>query len=155
MRRAGKVSPLLLVAIAGIAALGILLFYGQEGPSAAASRFMDALARGDVDTLTQTSTANGKSPESLRKDWEFATKVAGQHYMFRWSITSSSIVDADDATVRLQVERNFGPSSYGENYGLPMRKIDGKWKVEASGISREMYPGLPKTGADVAPSATK
>lgn len=145
MRRAGRVSPLFLGVVLAAVALAILLLYGQEGPAAAGSRFMDALARGDVKTLAETSYVPGKSPEELRKAWEFTT-AAGKHYLFHWEITSSSQVNDHDATVRLAVQRNFGPGSYDENYGLPLHKVDGKWKVDASGISREMYPALPRPG---------
>lgn len=146
MRRAGRVSPLILLAMFGVIVVALLLFFGKEGPAVAATRFMDALARGDVDTLTKTSFANGKTQEELRKDWEFATSTVGKHYRFAWSIVSSNVVNDETANVRVSVERNFGPGSYPENYGLPMRKEEGVWKVDASGISREMYPGLPRPG---------
>ncbi len=147
MRRAGRVSPLLLVAILGVVAVAILLLYGKEGPAAAGSRFMDALARGDVDALTKASIGEGKTQEELRKDWEFTTRVS-KHYLFHWNIVSANVVDDETANVRVQVMRNFSPSSYEENYGLPLRKVDGEWKVVATGISREMYPGLPRPGKD-------
>ncbi len=148
MRRAARVSPLVLGVVVAVAALVVLLFMGQKSPGEAGSRFMDALARGDVDTLVKTSYSPGKSPEELRKDWEFATHTVGKHYLFHWEITSSNVVNDDSATVRLAVQRNFGPGSYDENYGLPLHKIDGEWKVDASGISREMYPALPRAGTD-------
>ena len=146
MRRAGRVSLLGLGVAAAVAALVVLLLLGQKSPGEAGSRFMDALARGDVNTLVKTSYAPGKSPEELRKDWEFATQTVGKHYLFYWTVTSSNQVNDTDATVRLSVQRNFGPGSYDENYGLPLHKIDGEWKVDASGISREMYPALPRAG---------
>lgn len=136
-----------------VVALAILLLFGQENPATAGAKFLDALARGDADALTKSSFANGKSPEELRKDWEFTTKVS-KHYLFHWNITSSRVVNDDTADVKVQVMRNFGPGSYEENYGLPLRKVDangkidpkGTWKVDASGISREMFPGLPRPG---------
>jgi hypothetical protein len=71
--------------------------------------------------------------------------VAGKDYSFRWSITGEMQTDDNDGTVRLQVERNFGSgASYPENFQLPMVKVNGQWKVEVNGISREMYPGLPQ-----------
>jgi len=146
MRRAGRVSPLFLVVLVGVAAMIGILMFGQEGPSAAATRFLDALARGDVDTLTKSSFVSGKSDDELRKDWQFTTQVAGKYYRFRWQITSARVVDDNTADVRIQVDRNYGPGSYEENYGLPLAKVNGAWKVDAGGISREMYPGLPRPG---------
>ncbi|GEM_PF-513533 len=148
MRRAGRVSPLLLVAILGAAALAMVLFFNQESPGEAGARFMDALARGDVKQLTADSYAPGKSQEELSKDWQFATQVASKHYLFFWTIVSSTVQSEDSAVVKVQVQRNFGPGSYDENYGLPLHKRNGKWKVDASGISREMYPALPRSGSD-------
>lgn len=145
MRRAGRVSPLFLVAIVGVAAVIVLLLFGKEGPAAAGSRFMDALARGDAEDLTKASIAEGKSQEELKKDWEFTTRVS-KHYLFHWNIVSANVVSDDSANVRVQVQRNFGPASYDENYGLPLRKVKGEWKVVATGISSEMYPGLPRPG---------
>ena len=146
MRRAGSVSPLFLGVVAAVVALFVLVFYSKEGPGEAASRFMDGLARGDVNALVDSSYAPGKPPEELREDWKFTTNV-GKHYLFRWRITATNVVDDDDATVKLSVEKNIGSgSSYEENFGLPMHKVGGKWMVDASGISREMYPGLPRAG---------
>ena len=148
-------SPLLLGVVAAVAGLSVLLFVGQESPAAAGSRFMDALARGDVDALVKTSYVAGKSPEALRKDWEFAAQTVSKHYLFTWKVTSSSQTNDTDAVVRLSVERNVGSGgSYEENYGLPLHKVDaqgridakGAWKVDAGGISPEMYPALPRPG---------
>jgi hypothetical protein len=146
MRRAGRVSPLFLALVLGVAAVIAVLMFGQEGPAAAASRFMTALAQGNATELTKNSFVSGKSPEELQKDWEFTTKYPGKHYLFRWNITSSRVVDDRTADVKLQVERNFGPGSYEENYGLSLTKVDGAWKVDAGAINREMYPGLPRAG---------
>ena len=145
MRRAGRVSPLFLGVIVALLALGALLFMGQKSPAEAGSKFMDALARGDVDALVKTSYAPGKTEQELREDWKLATEV-GKHYLFLWKVTSSSVTNEDSAVVRLAVQRNFSPGSYDENYGLPLHKIGGEWKVDASGISREMYPALPRPG---------
>lgn len=138
----------MLGVVVAVIALVVLLFMGQKSPQETGSRFMDALARGDVDGLVQTSFVPGKSSEELRKDWEFTTKTVAKYYRFRWKITSSNVVNDESATVRLAVERNYGPGSYEENYGLPLLKVNGEWKVDASGISREMYPGLPRAGKD-------
>lgn len=138
----------MLVAVFGAMVLGVILFFSKEGPGEVGARFMDALARGNVDKLTAESFAPGKSQAKLRKDWEYATKV-GKHYLFFWTITSAIEQTADSAVVRLQVQRNLGPGSYDENYQLPLAKDkDGRWKVDATGISREMYPALPRPGRD-------
>ena len=104
---------------------------------------MDALVRGDVNRLVDLSYTTGESKEQLQKEWEFATQQAGKHYNFGWKITSTT-EQGDVGTVNLSVQRNLGPGSYDENYSLPMKKVDGKWLVDVGGISREMFPALPK-----------
>lgn len=146
MRRTGRVSPIAILVVLGIFALVALLFFSTESPAATGTRFMNALAKGDVNTLTETSFVSGKSTEQLRQDWEFATQTAAKHYMFRWKVIEARTLDDDTGTMRVQVERNFGPGSYEENFGLQLRKIDSKWKVDAASISHEMYPGLPRPG---------
>jgi hypothetical protein len=146
MRRAGRVSPLFLAVLLGVAVVLGILFFGQEGPAAAATRFMNALARGDAKALADNSVVSGKSKSELLADWQFATQYPGKHYLFHWQITSARVVDDKTADVKVQVERNYSPSSYEENYGIPLTKVDGKWIVDAGGISREMYPGIPRPG---------
>lgn len=123
---------------------GVFLFSGSS-PSEAAVKFMSALAKGDVQALTGLTALGTDTPAQVEAKWKFATEAA-KHYRFGWSITSATTNRAGDrGAVRMQVERNLGGSgSYGENFQLPMVKKDGTWKVEVSGISREMYPFLPR-----------
>ncbi len=108
---------------------------------------MDALARGDVKKLCELSYfSQAPSSKELTDEWTLATGVAGKHYNFAWRITATSVT-GDTATVSLGVTRNFGSAaSYEENYALPMKLVNGEWKVDVVQISRELYPGLP-TGA--------
>ena len=113
--------------------------------SSAAGEFMDALVRGDADKLTSLSDMGSEAPDEIKKKWDFATQVAGKHYNFSWKITSDEPVDANNGSVRLSIRRNLmSPSTYDENYALPMHMVDGKWKVEVGEINATMYPGLPR-----------
>jgi hypothetical protein len=145
MRRAGRVSLVSILALVAIAMVAVVLLFSKQSLSNVGGQFMDALARGDVNKLAELSSLPKDSPDEVKQKWEFATQVAGKDYSFKWTITSESQASEDSGTVRLQVERNFGSgSSYGENFELPMVKVNGQWKVDVAGISREMYPGLPK-----------
>lgn len=108
---------------------------------------MTALAKGDVDTLTKmTYLGANTSEDQIRKEWNFACNTAGKHYVFMWRITSSMEQDPGKVgSVQMQVTRNANtPGSYEEGFQLPMLKVNGQWKVDVRGISRQMYPALPR-----------
>jgi hypothetical protein len=144
-RTAGKVHWMILVGGVGMFfILGLLLFSG-ESPTGVAVRFMGALADGDYKELAELSHIEGRDQKDLEEDWKFATEVAGKYYSFRYRFVNQVDSDKNTASVRTQVWRNYnGGSSYEENFPLPITKVDGKWKVLVRGLSRKMYPGLPR-----------
>jgi hypothetical protein len=147
--RAGRVHwfTLLIVGLAAVFVVGALLLTLFSGgtPTGSGAKFMNALANGDAEQLTELSHIDGRSEDQIRKGWEYAVKVAGPHYRFRWQVVSESKPSDDEAMVLLKVWRNaVRVDSYDERFQLPMLRIDGKWKVDVRGISREMYPGLPR-----------
>ena len=106
---------------------------------------MTALSKGDVDTLTKMSLLGDKTEPEMHKEWEFAVNTAGKHYRFFWRITSELVSDENSGSVRMQISRNIdSPSMYEEAFQLPMQKVNGEWKVDVRGISREMFPALPR-----------
>lgn len=129
-------------------ALGLVLIFGllafsKQSPATVGSQFMSALAEGNVDKLTDLTYMPGSEKNEIREKWEYATKVAGKHYIFNWQIKGDSQSDERTASVRVEVDKNM--QGYGDAYGLDIRKDeDGKWKVDVRSISREMYPGLPR-----------
>lgn len=143
MRRAGKAHLITIAVLLGLAVLGVLLMFSGDNPMGAASRFMSALAKGDVDTLTKLSYYEGPK-DKLREQWEFACKEAGEYYLFRWRVQTARIHGEDRAAVLTWIERNLGPSSFEEKIDLPMVKEDGAWKVDVRAIYRGMYPALPR-----------
>lgn len=145
MKRSGKVHWMVLVGLVGILAIAFLLLFSKESASVAAQRFMMALAKGDVETLTKMSSMPGRTEEDIRKQWEFATKEAGPYYRFVWQINRSNDSGPNTSAVVMDVLRNATDAqSYQEKYELPMIKENGVWKVEVSSISRGLYPALPR-----------
>lgn len=145
MKRLGRASWLTIAGLAGLVIIVVLFFMSGESSQAAASRFMNALGKGDVNTLASMSDIPGKSEDEIRKAWEHTTKVAGPHYIFTYKISSN--LDANDQTsmVRMMVIRNAErDGAYEEKFELPLVKKDGKWKVEVLGLDRRLYPGLPR-----------
>lgn len=143
--QAGRV-PIGTIAIAFslIVAAGAF-YFSKESVETAGAQFMDALARGDVAKLTELSDIPGRTPDQIRNDWEFAVNKAAPYYRFRWEATGGDENGPDRGYVRLKVSRNVDSGgSYDENYQLPMRRINGRWKVAVAEISPEMFPALPR-----------
>lgn len=146
MNQSGRVSLVSLLAVVAVVLLVIVVAFGQESLSTVGARFMGALARHDVDALTEMSyMGDNVSKEDIRKKWDFAVNTAGKYYRFQWKIVGTLQANDREGSVRMQVTRNSdNPGGYEENYQLPMMKIGDKWKVYVPGISREMFPGLPR-----------
>jgi len=143
--QAGRVNVLLLGAIGSVVLILLVLFFGKESLSSVGVRFMSALAKGDVDTLTDMSYLGSEPKDSIRKKWDFAVNKVGKYYHFAWKVTSANQADANSGAVRLSVMRNVDSGgSYEENFQLPLVRTDGQWKVDVKNISREMFPGLPR-----------
>lgn len=145
MNRAGRISIVGLLGLLGIIVFIAVLVSGRESLSSVGARFMGALAKGDVDELTKLSYLGTESQEDVRKQWEFACHTAGRYYNFTYQITSSLQADPTSGSVRMQVTKNAtDPGSYAEGFQLPLVKVGDEWKVDVKGISREMYPALPR-----------
>lgn len=130
-------------ALAFVAVVFVMMF-SREGLGSIGGRFMTALAKHDVDTLTKMTYLGKDSPDQIKAKWDLAVNQYGKYYRFRWKITGTSQATDDSGSVRMQVSRNAdSPGTYEENYQLPLVKHDGEWKVDVAGISREMFPGLP------------
>lgn len=119
----------------------LLLLIGQESMATVGARFMSALARGDAQTLAANSYVEGKTSDELLKEWQHTVDVT-KHVRFRWNMLGSDQTGPETGSVRLEVERNM--QGYGDKFQLPLRRVGDKWKVEVRGISREMYPFLPR-----------
>lgn len=145
MRRAGRANWIMVTGLVGVLAIVVLLLFSGQSPSAAAAEFMTALGKGDVNELARLSYMEDDPPEKVREQWEYATKVVAPYYRFRWQILGETRSDDTHAAVRMYVWRDAQiPTTYEENYQLPMVKIGKEWKVDVRGMNRTMYPGLPR-----------
>lgn len=145
MRQAGRVNLLVVaVLVMGLFIVGIF-FMGRESMSSTCGKFLAALAAGDVDTLTKYSYLGETPPEKMKESWTFTVKEAAPHYRFMYRIDNSREQGADSGAVSVRWWKNaLTGSSYDEAFDIPMIKKDGQWKVDVRGMSREMYPGLPR-----------
>lgn len=143
--RSGRVSVWTIVIAIPVIVIVAFMFLGGESSTTAASRFMSALAKHDVATLTEMSDLPGQDKEAIRKQWDYALNVAAPYYVFRWALREASRDTGEEATVQLYVWRNAAsPSSYEEPFEMRLRKVEGKWKVQVDQLHREMFPALPR-----------
>lgn len=118
---------------------------GGESPTTAVNRFMTALAKGDVDTLTRMSHLPGREESDIRAQWDRAVNVVGPYYRFRWQTLTQTMPDRDSANVQIWVWRNaLSPGNFEEKFGVPLKRVEGEWKIDVRGINRGVYPGLPR-----------
>ena len=149
-RESGKIGILTVAAIVIVGMIFVSFLFTKEDPASVGSQFMDALARHDVDKLTELSLVGKTDPSKaeaernkLRDQWKFCVETAGEHYSFAWKITGSNNATEDHATVIVQINKG-GANGYDEKYELPLEKVSNKWLVEVRGISKTMFPGLPE-----------
>jgi hypothetical protein len=123
MKLAGRVSVLAVLAIFAVIVGGavIVLLTTGESPESAATSFLSALAKGDINELTNLSYMANQSPEEVKKKWDFAENVAGPYYRFAYRVTGSNQADANDAV-----------------------KVGDKWKVDVRSVNIELFPALPR-----------
>lgn len=145
MKRAGRVHWLILTSlISAVAVIGIL-FSGKESPEQACHRWLLALAKHDIPTLVENTYMEGASKEEMTAAWTRTLNVSGPYYRFTWQMKKSSQPEPTRASVDVNWYKHAdSPSTYAENYGIPMEKVDGKWKVDVRSITRDMFPGLPR-----------
>lgn len=145
MNQSGRVSLVAVLGVVAVVVVTALLFMSRESLTSLGGRFMTALSKGDVDTLTEMSYLGNRTPQQIRDEWTFTTKTAGKYYNFRYRITSAREADDKSATVTMMVERDIDSgSSYEEKRELPLVKVGNDWKVDVANISRDVYPSLPR-----------
>jgi len=142
--KSGKVHWLYIVVPIGLVVVILLAFTGGESPTAAAGKFMNAWALGDVDTMVKKSFVEGLSDEELRAQYTKMTTKYCPYFRFDWVFTGQTLPKPDLANVSMKyIPERDSPNTYERNLGLALEKKDGVWKVDAGAIDRELVPGLP------------
>lgn len=139
-----RVHWLVIVGVVGIALVFGLIVMGGESPQTKAAQFMSALATANVDKLADTSYVKGVSPEEMKEQWAKCIGLS-KYYTFQWRVASIVPQSADQVGIRLQIVRNAAvPGSYEEPYDIMVKKVDGRWYVDPTSLSREAFPFLPR-----------
>lgn len=129
--------------ILGIIAIIAMFLMSSESAATAGSRFMRALYTSDAKTLTDMTYWPNQDRSVTEEKWK-KTLGSTKYYSFTYKVMQGESSRADQANVRLLVERNTGAGSYEENFALPMIKKDGKWLVDVTNLNRNLYPWLPR-----------
>jgi hypothetical protein len=138
-----RINVIVIAGILGILAIAFLFLSESRSPEAAAQEFMEALAKKDVDRLVELSFLEDAEPP-LRDQWEFCVNRAAKNFVFMWQFLGSESVSDDTQVLKVVVMEFRGPQGQeGDVVNLPLRKIDGVWKVELAGLDRNFFPYLP------------
>jgi hypothetical protein len=145
MKKAGRaLVPVIFALAVVIVGVMFLVLASSATPTSVANDFLVALAKGDTKNLASLGYIEGVSEDQAQKVWA-KTIDRSMYYRFVWRIKNAAQASPSNASVQMDVVKNAdGPGSYPDDYELPLVKIDGKWRVDVRGISRAMYPGLPR-----------
>lgn len=138
--RAARFNPVVIFVLAAVFAIvAIFLTRGAAPPDVAANRFFYAMAARDVDDLMEFGYYPDADPDFIRRQWEYCLGIASRHYFFTWEIKGVVSEEDDLAIVRVDFIRQ-----YEEPGDVSLVKVDGKWKVDVFGMSRDLFPALPR-----------
>jgi hypothetical protein len=135
----------ILLGLVGLAVVLLLVFMDEAGPERAAHDFMQALAKKDIDKLTELTYLEERTAEEIRPQWDFALNKAAKHFMFLYGIDGVQKLGDDRAVAKITLIEFRGPAaSEIEPVEVAMIKHEGMWKVDLTSTSRRFFPALPK-----------
>ena len=147
MKKAGRTSLVLIAVVVAVLIGGVvlLLMLSGEAPETVAGKWLAALAKGDVDTLTDLSYFGNRPESYVRDQWQFATHTANPYYRFRYQVEGSRPINNESAAVHIEMMPDSNkPNPIPLPYDLGMVKVNGRWKVDVRTINRAIYPALPR-----------
>jgi hypothetical protein len=146
MKRRAKASLVLILSVLAIlGVVGILVTSRGENEEQVASKFMSAVAKLDAKTANETSFIENVEPAESLKLWE-KTFEYNRNYRFVWQLKGASNPTPGEALVKIGMRKDAASmSTYDENFDLRLAKDDKRgWIVDVNGLSRKMYPNLPR-----------
>jgi hypothetical protein len=145
VKQSGRIALLLLLPLAVVVIWLFVVLTAPPNPGDKATEFMQALAKGDVDRLTEMSYMPGLERDEIRKRWEYTTQVVGPHYGFIFRLQNHRMTAENEAAVRFEVYRDiYAGTTYAEPFEIPMIRVNDEWLVDVRSINRDFYPGLPR-----------
>lgn len=145
MKTRGRVHWMIVTAIVCALAVGVVLVTGKQGPEVNCQAWLVALAKHDAKTLSSLSYMEAQDEKTTEEEWNRTFRDAAPFFCFTWRFRGVTQATPTRASVDLEwVKAADTPGSYPENYGIPLEKVDGIWKVDVRSIDRSMFPGLPR-----------
>lgn len=145
MRQSGRGNWIVISLVVVAAVIFSVFLFSGESPSVASERFMEALAKGDAEALTDMSYFSPERPrDKVLSDWKKTLEIS-KYYRFAWITKSSSSPAPGRASVKMEFTRDADKgSAYSEGFSLDLVQKNGKWLVDVKSLSRELYPALPR-----------
>lgn len=146
MKRAGRVSPILILGVLGFVGIIAVLVLTRTGttPAQRVSEFFAALGDGDVETVLKVSTFGDEPDDVMRPKWQ-KTIERTKYYRFALQIKDTNYSTPEEATVAIDMYQNImNPGVTSKRIQIPVVKVNGEWKVDARSINRQTYPALPR-----------
>ena len=139
-----RINPIIFIGVLGLVAIPIIMLMLGQSPQSAANEFMQALAKGDVDKLTEMSYLPDPS-RPLRDQWKDTFDLYAKDYIFGYEMGTSEKMGPNDAVIKVTIVEFRGPEMHeNDTANLPLKRVDGKWKVALRDLSRTFFPGLPR-----------
>ena len=144
MRQSGRINILGAAGLISIFLIAFMFFGARESLTTVGARFLSALAKHDVDTLTKMTYLDGQNTDQIRKQWERCFEYS-KFYRFEWRVTGGTEQGKELGTVQFATTAPLDdPAAYEQNRQLRVQKVDGEWKVAVREIARDFYPMLPR-----------
>ena len=136
-----------MLGVAGIASIlmiAVMFLNARESLTTVGARFLVALGKHDVDTLTKMTYLDNQSPEQIRKQWERCFEYS-KYFRFDWHIVNGTQQGQTEGTVTFNVTAPLDDlNAYDQNRQLRLVNVNGQWKVAVREIARDFYPMLPR-----------
>jgi uncharacterized membrane protein len=146
MKRAGRVSPIVILGVLGFVGIIAVLILTRTGttPAQRVNEFFMALGEGDVDTVLKVSTFGDEPDDVMRPKWQ-KTVERTKYYRFALQIKDTNYSTPEEATVAIDMYQNImNPGVTSKRIQIPVVKVGGEWKVDARSINRQTFPALPR-----------
>lgn len=146
MKRAGRVSPLVILGVLGLLGiLGVIIFTRSgTSPAQRVNDFFGALGSADLETIINVSTFGDRPADEMRPKWQQCLDRT-TYYKFAIQIKDTTYTSDEEATVAVEIYKNImNPGVTSTRIQVPVVKVNGEWLVDARSLSRDAYPALPR-----------
>jgi hypothetical protein len=137
----GIVLLILILVLGGGGAAGYW-YWTQTRPAAAATEFMGSLQKKDWDKVYDQIELPSQARGMVNRDrFVKVMGIVGGNLTVESFAVEGSTITGDTAKVKMRVKASFGNQKSDKADDIPLKKVNGVWKVDATGGARGM-PGM-------------